>query len=209
MDDDGVMAVHVTPDVVTAILESQAFTVEGDHEVGSVAVSNAFGTVTLADEFPLYLVEGGPEQVTGFLVMLEKYRLASCGSVICVSALLTEKAEEGDVTVETMRQGASARTSNWKNAFSSQLVLEVESVSFTKNAKGQFSAKVSAGDESYNLEVLVKAVPGQDSQVKYGICVREGGNELFKFTGSTAYSEFVRGTQLAVRTSEEALKLRS
>ena len=205
-DDEGVMAVHITPDALSNVMESSAFTTVGDVETVSMTVSNAFGTVTVFDEEPLYLIEGPPLSVTGFLVVLEKYRLASCGSVICVSALLTEEAEYDEVTVEGIQQGATALINGWKNAFSSTLIVEVESVVFTKNKKGQFSARVRAGDAAYNLEVLIRAVPAPEGVVKYGACIREGGNELFQFTSTLPYSEFVRGTQIALKVADKAMQ---
>ena len=204
-DDDGVMAVHITADALANVMGSQAFKTVSDSAITAMTVSNAFGTVTVYSEEPLYLIEGAPLSVTGFLVVLEKYRLASCGSVTCVSALLTEEAEEGEVTVERIQQGATALINGWKNAFSSTLIVEVESVVFKKNNKGQFSARIKAGDAAYNLEVLVRASPAPDSTVKYGLCLRLGGNDLLQFTETTTYNEFISGTAVAITLADKAM----
>ena len=206
-NEDGEVQVSINEDAFQGVLSNGAFSVGGS-EGGVTAITNGFGAVNLISAGALYTVTGeSHEAVTGFLVLLENLSVAECGGVLCVSAFLVEEADIQGVTLTTLTQGVVAFREDWKTAFSNALGDDVHTFATKTNAKKQLVITMAAGPEDFRTQVCVKAVPGNDGEIRYGVRVLVACEKILTFQARSPYKEFMGGSSIATKITDEALDI--
>jgi hypothetical protein len=210
-DETGKALITINEDAYQAILGSSAMEVEKD-DADVTTVKNGFGAVTLLNFGQVYQLEvvygwKTADAMTGFLVMLEALKLATCGSGLCVSDFLTEEVEGKGITVEMVNQGAVALREKWKTAFSNTLGDEVKTFSAVQSPQGYLVITMSAGTPDYLTDICVKAKPNAKKiAVKYGVRVRIAGEDQLTVQGVMPYKDFIAGAAVANVVAEKALE---